>query len=156
MKTNLLFPYKSKRIGLLLFLIGVVLTILFYNNSPDILEINVLALVEGKLFGDTEYFSVIKNNVTDEIIGILLLVGLVLFGFSKEKFEDEHINSLRLNALIWAVYFNFLILLISFFTIYGMSFFVFMQINLFSVLLIFILRFRYLLWKSNKSLLNEE
>ena len=42
-----------------------------------------------------------------------MLVGLIIVAFSKEKIEDEQISQLRLDSLQWAVYLNYIILVIS-------------------------------------------
>jgi uncharacterized membrane protein len=74
----------------------------------------------------------------------------MFIGFSKLKSEDEFTIKLRLEALLWAVYINFAIFLLSVIFIYGM---VFIQIPLFSslaFLVLFIVRFNYVLYQSKK------
>ena len=41
----------------------------------------------------------------------MVLVGLFLIAFSKEKIEDEQIVQFRLDSLRWAIYLNYAILL---------------------------------------------
>jgi fatty acid desaturase len=80
----------------------------------------------------------------------------VLVGFSKEKEEDEFIRELRLSSLLWAVLISYALLLLAFLTIYGFAFFSVMVYNMFTVLVIFIIRFHYLLYKNAKGLPNEK
>jgi len=72
--------------------------------------------------------------------------------FSKEKIEDEFINTIRLNALQWAVFTNYLCLLLAIIFVYGIPFFNIMVYNMFTVILIYIPRFYYLLWKISKTI----
>jgi hypothetical protein len=70
-----------------------------------------------------------------------------MVGFSKEKIEDEYIASIRMNALVWAVFVNYSLLIVAFIFIYDLSFLNVMAYNMFTVLLLFIIRFHYLLFK---------
>jgi hypothetical protein len=58
--------------------------------------------------------------------------------------------------LLWAVFVNYILLLLSFIFIYGTRFFNVMLYNMFTVLIIFIARFNYVLYKNSKSLKNEK
>lgn len=96
-------------------------------------------------------FDFVNNNFTDELASIGLIISLFLIAFSKEKIEDEAIQFFRLEALQWAVYANYLVLLLAVLFCYGELFFKVMTINLFTVLIIFIVRFRYVLYQYNKA-----
>jgi len=84
------------------------------------------------------------------------LLGSVFAALSKEPVEDEFIQRLRLESLVWALYWNYGILLFAILFIYGMPFFTVMSINLFSLLLIFLIRFRLKLRAAKKELSHEE
>ncbi|GAB3699375.1 hypothetical protein GCM10027592_25390 [Spirosoma flavus] len=86
------------------------------------------------------------QNLTDELAGIGIIMGLMLIAFSREKVEDEMISQLRLEALQWSVYVNYFILAIAMLTIYDSAFFDVMIYNMFTVLLVFIVRFRWLIF----------
>ena len=77
-------------------------------------------------------------------------------GFSKEKREDEFIAKLRLSSLLWAVWVNYVLLLFAFLFVYGTSFLTVMIYNMFTVLIIFIVRFNYILYKNAKSVSDEK
>jgi hypothetical protein len=72
----------------------------------------------------------------------------MMVGFSKEKNEDEYIANLRLSSLMWAVWVNYALLLLSFIFVYGMGFLHVMIYNMFTVLIIFIGRFNLILFKN--------
>lgn len=161
MKTNYLFPHKFKNIGWLVLIPTLVLGIIFFGKEPEFLEFKVFSLF-GNGFNlsinheKAEVFQIINDNILNEIIGILLIVSAIFVGFSKEKIEDEFISNLRLKSLTRAVYVNYGLLLVSFFTLYGLNFAWFAIFNIFTFLLIFIAVFNFNLWKSKKSLSHEE
>ncbi len=94
-----------------------------------------------------------SQNLTDEIAAIGVIFSLLLIAFSREKVEDEMIGQLRLEALQWSVYANYIVLAIAILTLYDNAFFSVMIYNMFTVLLVFITRFRWLLYRSNHTLL---
>ena len=75
---------------------------------------------------------------------------------SKEKIEDEYIAKTRLESLVWATYLNYCILLLALLFVYDMAFFWVMIFNMFTLLLFFIVRFNYLIFKLNKTESHEE
>jgi uncharacterized membrane protein len=99
---------------------------------------------------------VIETNITSTLVGALFIVGAMFVGFAKEKSEDEFIAKLRLSSLLWAVWVNYILLFLSFVFVYGMSFLSVMLYNMFTVLIIFIIRFNYILYKTSKMASDEE
>lgn len=89
-------------------------------------------------------------QLLDELTCLALLAGLVIAGFAKVKNEDERTAQMRLEALQWAIYGNTLILTLCITFVYGMSFLSVMMYNMFTPLLIFVLRFHWLLYKESK------
>ncbi len=144
MKTLLLLPYSYKRVGYILAIPFFVLGIawLLWNFTFSWLEYHP---------AERGVLSYLNGNFTDELAAIGLIMGLFFIAFSKEKVEDEAISFFRLEALHWAVYANYAVLLLSIIFCYGSLFFTLMTINLFTVLFIFIARFRYVLYQYNKS-----
>ena len=101
------------------------------------------------LFSDeTAYFSIIKTNVENELASVLFLISAMLVAFSKAKNEDEFIIKIRLESLVWATFFHFRILLIEMLFVFNLEFFTFMVFNMFTLLIIFIVRFNIALYKS--------
>lgn len=89
---------------------------------------------------------------TDEIVAIGIILGLLLIAFSREKVEDEMISQLRLEALQWSVYANYLILTVAILAVYDLAFIDVMVYNMFTVLLVFVGRFRWLIYRNNHRL----
>jgi uncharacterized membrane protein len=73
-----------------------------------------------------------------------------MVGFSKEKNEDEFITNLRQSSLYWAVIVNYILLLFAFVFLYGIAFLNVMLYNMFTILIIFIVRFNYVLYRTSK------
>ncbi len=141
---RLLLPNRYKRLGWFLLLPGVILGIIeLAQDSADPWLAVMVHLPRFFIGGDLFSLSV---NILPTLAGILIIIGALFVGFSKEKNEDEFIEKLRLNALLWAVLINYLLLAIAFIFIYGLSFLNVMLYNMFTVLFIFIIRFNYMLY----------
>ena len=163
MKTNYLLPNRFKLIGWIILIPSLVLCILFFifEFEPDFLNIKLYAFAKEStnfLTGSTikEYFTFVKTNALDEILALSLIISALFVAFSKEKDEDEFISKIRLESLVWATYVNYAILFFSIIFIFGISFLWVMVINMFTILLFFIIRFNWLIHKSKKIGKNEE
>ena len=158
MKMKYLFPSKYKRIGWVLLVPSAILGFiaLLMNYEPAFLDFKVPAIFVDEILGKKKYFGIVETNLLNEILGVLIIVGSLLVAFSKEKSEDEYISKIRLESLVWAVYFNYGILLISFLFIFDMSFLWVMLLNMFTLLIFFIIRFNWQISKLSKASLNEE
>ena len=158
MTNKLLLPNRFKKIGWFIlipaFIAGVILSITGYEANW--LQTNVFAIVNNEFFGNALYFQFVEINITNTAVGVLFLGGAMLVAFSKEKTEDEFIVNIRLTSLLWALLVNNILLLIAFVFIYGTTFFSVMVYNMFTVLIIFILRFNYLLYKNSKTVIDEK
>ena len=158
MKSRFLFSHKYKPLGWFLFLIGLLFGIFLMINDFDYfnLEIKVFPLI-----GETGTFSVNQplewstNNIADELVAIFIIVGGLLVSFSKTKDEDEYISKIRMESLIWATYVNYGVLILAILLVFDMSFFSVLIYNMFTVLLFFIIRFHYVLYKSKKVIEDE-
>ncbi|MFN3529741.1 MAG: hypothetical protein ACK417_07450 [Bacteroidia bacterium] len=89
-------------------------------------------------------------NFTDEVAAIGVITGLLLLSFSAEKLEDEFTSALRLKALSWAVWCHFLVLILAILLVHSVAFYHALVYNMFTVLILFRLRFSYLLWQYNR------
>ena len=160
MKTNYLFPYRLKKVsGIIFFLSFVVLTLLYFLDGFERFSIKakVFALVSDYgILGERKSFGFIEDSVTDEILVVLTILFGIIFAFSKEKYEDEMVVSVRLNSLAWATIINYGLIMLSYMFIYGMPFLTVMSAIMFSQLLIFIILFRYNIYKLNKAGADEE
>jgi len=79
-----------------------------------------------------------------------------MVAFSKEKTEDEFILRTRIDSLLWATYINYFILIFCFIFFFGFEFLYIMIFNMFTILIFFIFRFNYVLYKEAKNLNNEK
>ena len=157
MATKLLFPHTYKRIGWVILvpsITGLLLT--YYGFEAKILKATVPAFFYDELLGTQYFFKWVNTDITVTCIGLLFILGSILVGFSKEKREDEYIANLRLTSLLWAVYVNYGLLFLAFLFIYGTNFFNVMVYNMFTTLIIFIMRFNYLLYRNTQSSANEK
>ena len=159
MNSKLLLPNKYKMLGWFLLIPSAILGIFLPIKGLDealSIKTKVFAIVDSEFFKDPKYFTFVQANITTTLIAVLFIIGAVLVGFSKEKREDEFIANLRLSSLLWAVLVNYTLLFLAFVFVYGMAFFNVMMYNMFTVLVIFIFRFNYLLYKNNKAAANEK
>ncbi|MFN8208016.1 MAG: LPXTG cell wall anchor domain-containing protein [Bacteroidales bacterium] len=160
MKTRLLFPHRCKRIGWILLIPSTVLgiLILFFDFKFDFMDSKLFTIYSQGFPGDHPvWFGLTGNgNYSPTIAGILFVLGAILVAFSKEKEEDEFIAKTRLESLVWATYINYAVLAICFLFFFNMEFLLVMIFNMFTILIFFIARFYYILYKSKKSLGHEK
>lgn len=139
----------------------IVAVILFVASSFEVFDLfpeksKVFAIFNKEIFGQSQFFTLIETNITLTVVGVLFIIGAMMVGFSKEKREDEFIAKLRLSSLLWAVWVNYALLFLAFLFVYGTDFLTVMMYNMFTILIIFIVRFNYLLYKNSKVVLDEE
>ena len=152
-----LLPNKYKSVGWIILTIGTILGIILLVDFDALAwHAKVFAILNDEIMGDSRSFSIIQTNVTKTLVGIIFIAGALMVSFSKEKNEDEYIQSLRLTSLLWAVLVNYILLLFAFAFIYGIAFLNVMLYNMFTILIIFIARFNYILYRNSKSLANEK
>lgn len=154
MKTNYLLPNKYKKIGWVLFVIGIIIGIVLYLDEydSDVLTIKVLSIYnDDAIFGkENGFFKIIENSIVDELAVLAIIIGGLLVGFSKEKIEDEFVYKLRKDSLVWAIIFNYTVLIFAVLFIYSFTFFDVLVFNMFTPLIFFIFRFNFLKHKSLK------
>ncbi len=150
METKLLLPNYYKKIGLVVLLISTALWIYISLSGNDQLipETNFFAVVNADAAGKSKYFTIDKLNLTYTLIGYLFITGSLLIAFAREKTKDEYIMKLRLSSFQWAVLVNYLLLLLLFLFVYGLDFITVMIYNMFTTIILFMVRFNYLLLKN--------
>jgi hypothetical protein len=144
MKTRVLFPHQFKWIGWIILIPSAILGFLnlFEVISFNFLEgIKVFAIYSDEILGRDTLFGFIQNDISDEVLGILCIVGGILVAFSKEKHEDEFIAKIRMESLVWAIYINYGILVFCMLFFYSTAFLYVMIFNMFTILIIFSCRF---------------
>lgn len=153
METTYLLPNRFNYFGWILIALSLLLWSISLINQDDISFLNakVFTIAGAELLKPTEYFTLINVNLTFTIVGILFILGGMFVAFAKQKTEDEFIMKLRLLSFQWAILLNYSLLLFCFLFIYDLAFLNVMIYNMFTVLILFIFRFHYLLHKYNDS-----
>ncbi len=158
MKTKNLLPHAWRLYGCVLLLICLPLSLWYLlGGENDFLHTKIAPLLEVSFEDKSSLPFLIERgnsgdsgwteNFLDEILSIGVIVGLIIVGFSKLKVEDEYIAVIRLEALQWGVYANYMVLVCCIIFVYFTDFLSVMMYNMFTPLLIFVLRFYWLLWK---------
>ena len=157
MKNINLIHHRYRPIAWMIFLPGLILgSVAFFNDySPEFLDYYVWEIFptdgifensgnEGKIFAKT------KNNLFNEIAGIMVILGGLLLMISSRKREDEMLIQLRLNAILWSAKLNAVLMVVSFVLIYDFNFYIVMLVNLILLYLLFALKFEWEVWKLNR------
>lgn len=158
MKTKFLFPNRYKRIGWILLIPSSILgiLILFFDFNFKSLDSKVFTIYSDGFGVEKTIMGLFDGNYVNTIAGILFLIGAILVAFSKEKQEDEFISKTRLESLVWAIYVNYAILAFCTLFFFNLEYLIVMIFNMFTILIFFIIRFYYILYRSNKSLSHEK
>lgn len=157
MKTNFLFPNNFRIIGWIMLIPAAVLgaLVLFNDFEFRFLDAKVLSLLPDSVNATPGvsktpfYLWIIKSdNITAELAGLLFIAGAIFVAFSKERIEDEYIMKIRLESLLWATYAAFAIQAFCLLFFYDFTFLKSMVINMFTILIVFIIRYNIILYRS--------
>lgn len=154
-----LLPYQFKRIGwaLLIPSLGLGLAYLIWEPAPAFLDWTVFSLAsEDGIFEGRKYFVWVENNVYDELVSLLLIISAGMVAFSVARQEDEFVQRIRLESLVWATYANYGVLLLAIVLVYGFPFFWVIVVNMFTLLLFFVVRFHWIMHRAQKQMAHEE
>lgn len=132
MKKDLLFPNRYRLIGWFLFIPSALLGLIIRNANA----------IRGLMGDDTDFFDDM-SSYADEVAALGIIAGLLLIAFAREKTEDEMIRQLRLESLQWSVYVNYFLLALAIAFIYDEAFFDVLVYNMFTILIVFVARFRW-------------
>lgn len=143
MKSKFLFPYWCRFLGWGLVILHVPLSML--GRAHGMINIMDPQPRNQGIFAGEHLFFISTT--------LLMATGLFLVAFAKEKIEDEQIWQLRLDSLRWAIFINYLALIISLIFIEDVPHMV--ELNLWVPLIFFIIRFRWVIWRLNQSLKRE-
>ncbi|MDR2236549.1 MAG: hypothetical protein LBE92_10515 [Chryseobacterium sp.] len=150
MNTLPLFPNRFKRIGWLIFIPSLVLGILSLTSIFNFPEITLPVFYNSGFPLSNEDSGLFKNTdiaIFPNLFGVLIIIGGMLTGCSKEKVEDEYISNLRLRSVFWSLITTYALVLILFLTVFGNEFFTVMILIMFLPLVLYIFRFNYVLLK---------
>ena len=139
MRTRFLFPYWCRYLGYALFLVHIPVVLFQKMLGFDVHGQNI---DDGGLLSPHLLFFMATT--------LLMAAGLFLAAFSKERIEDEQISQLRLDSLQWAIYVNYVLLIIS--LIFSEDTEHILFLNLLVPLVFFIVRFQWKLFQNNRML----
>ena len=147
MKKNYLFPHHFRVIGWVLAIVAVA----GYLWLPEI-NFKMPSLYFDTFFDDENesgFFRMARANSLS-IAMILLTIGLLFIGFSKEKVEDEFVQYLRAQSLIWATYVTAILFIVATLLIYGISYIYIPFLVFYVFRILFIIKFKVELYRFNK------
>ena len=150
---NYLFDNKYKKIsGLVFYLTSIIgLYLLITDKILDLFTLNVYSLF-SESFSDLTYGGGwIENGLGDEIFTTIIIISGLINSFCKEKIEDELISKIRLESLTMSLFISYGLVILSTFLIYNLSYMYVLVFNLFIILILFNLIFRYRLYEHYKS-----
>lgn len=167
MKTKNLLPNRWKPVGWVLLALCIPVGIWEMVTDTDFplsLEVTIPWPFGTKTLETDSILDFTQHNkdgsitlqLIDEIVSLMVLAGLLIVGFARVKSEDERTAQMRLEALQWAIYGNTLVLALCITFVYGMSFLNVMIYNMFTPLLIFVLRFHWLLYQETREINRNE
>jgi hypothetical protein len=146
---SFLLPHIFKRIGWFIMIPSMILGIL-HLIIPDL--ISSIQITTYGYFGNNFLTGQVKPSVRfgrisliPNMVGLLLLLGGIMLMFSKEKKEDEYINQIRLRSFHSSVFINYVILFFCILFFHNVSFFYVMICNLYTIIIIYVFRFHYLI-----------
>lgn len=117
-----LFPRKFRIAGIILFVPAILISIFRfqYGIKPDFLKLKVFTFYSS--FVETKYFTLIENNLSDEICALILFASIILIVFSKEENEVDELWEYRFSSMFIAVYANIGITALSIILVFGLAF----------------------------------
>ena len=150
MSRNVLLPNKFKKPGWVILTLSLVagIGLAIFPNEPAWLNAPMLHLFNAE--APNGFSDISTNNILDELIGVFMIIGASLVAFSKEKTEDEGVTQLRHDCLLWAVMVNYAVLFLALIFIFDHAFLKVLLYNMFTLILIFIIRFNFLLYTKIK------
>ncbi len=148
MNTLQLFPHRFKIIGWFIFIPSLILGLISLSGVMNF-EISLPVIYNSGFLNneDQGFLQTADIDLFPNLFGVLIIIGGILVGFSKEKIEDEYISSLRLKSVFWSLISTYSIVLILFISIFGTLFFTAMIFSMFLPLVLYVFRFNYLLLK---------
>ena len=144
MRANYLFPFNSRYSGIALILIHIPIKLSWDHYYPDGFDQHISSSGSTDFLFSAPHLFFIGTT-------LMVLVGLFLIAFSRERVEDEQIIQLRLDSLRWAIYLNYAILLFSLIFTRGSESSHILLLNIWLPLLFFILRFQWVIYRLNRS-----
>ena len=148
MKTNYLLPHVWKKVGWVLLIF--VFFIFGWHGAIELI---------GEYNDPSTHWYHMPHWLHNDMNTFLIVgftIAFMLIGFSREKVEDEYIMQVRYVCLIRSVIANYIILIVAALLLYDFKFLSFMNYNMFTVILTYIIVFHISLHRLRKSARHEE
>ena len=149
-----LFSNKFKKISGVVFYLSILigLFLLLTDRIQDIFVVNVFSIFSYEWFGsEPKGFGWIENGLGDEVFTLLIIISGIVNSFSREKIEDELISRIRLESLSLSLFISFGLIIISTFLVYNLNYMYVLVFNVFLIILLFNLIFKFRLYKHYNS-----
>jgi len=119
---SLLLPRKYRLAGIVLTALGAIMLIarFAYNFKPSWLDSQTFAAYS--VYAEAKYFTIIRNQMIEEIGGLFLFSGMLMVALAKGKTEGAETDCLRLRAFVISFYLGFGFLLLSLLLLYGFGY----------------------------------
>ena len=153
-RVSYLFSNKLKKTSGMAFYLSILvgLVLLLTDRIQDIFIVNVFSIFSYEWFGSEKTgFGWIENGLGDEFFTLLIIVSGLINSFSKEKIEDELISRIRLESLSLSLFISFGLIIISTFLVFNINYMYVLVFNLFLIILLFNLIFKFRLFKHYNS-----
>lgn len=150
MKNTLLLPNKYKVIGWVTSLSFAALGLACMYCEFKIPGLQLYYAENEALLDFADY------NLTNELALTGIALGLLMVAFAQEKTEDEYVSHLRLKSWQWSVLVSYAVTFLIIFTFYGFNFLSGLIHNIYTVLIVFIIKFNWSLYKFRKEGLENE
>lgn len=118
----LLLPHWFRFPGFIFLIAGSVFGIMrfWFDIKPKFLVMRPFA-VYSEYLGE-KYMHFIRDNMSEELVGMLLVLGTWLIALSREKAESEEITALRVKAFSISSWLQVVFLVFSLLFTYGIAF----------------------------------
>jgi hypothetical protein len=158
MNTRLLFPHSFKMLGWLLAIPSFILMIfvLHFQFTFPFLSHTFTNRPNLNIGSNDWLFNIDQHNFTVEVGGVLLIIGLLMIAFSKERVEDERVAQLRMESLLLAVYVDMVLLIVCIILFYSGLFLIMITYNICTTLIFFIVRFNLFMYLEKRNLKKEK
>ncbi|MFT7101234.1 MAG: hypothetical protein ACJA19_001745, partial [Bacteroidia bacterium] len=100
-----LLSNRFKKVGWVLLIVAILFCIAdsVLDIDSEIFTFNVFRIVSATGLEESSWFTVHQEDISYTLFSCLFIGGGLLIMFSKERAEDEFIQSLRMNALMWSI-----------------------------------------------------
>jgi len=152
MKTKLLLPNYFKTIGWVIFVPCFILTLLglIFSESEWLVLFNFFD--SKHVFSQWTTFKSLKPDIFDsndfagEILMTLTALGFFCVAFSRLQMEDEWIEKVRLESLLWGFYLHIGFFIVATWAGYSLGFYIWLAWNMLVAPVAFLVRFHWVVY----------